>query len=1136
MPNQAGHRRSRSHIETDDEADEARYGGKSSSPASEGAKRMRLRGGRRSIESAIDDEEDDEFHSFANTEEVPRTNGAPTTNGVSRGEFQPGAIVRVMVENFVTYEHAEFYPGPNLNMVIGPNGTGKSSLVCAICLGLGYHSNVLGRASSFGEFVKHGKDTAIVEVELQKRRRDRANYVIRLRINREDNSRKFWVNGRESTQKAIQGLMRDLRIQIDNLCQFLPQDKVAEFAGLNAVDLLTKTLQAAAPREMIETQNTLKTIYAEQKEAQHQAESDKEHLRGLEMRQQGQQADVERLREREEIQVMIKNLQDARVLVEYQEAGKRHHDAKERKKEAQRRLRRLEEEAGPSLEAVNRKQEYQAQIQAVVEDRKKALRDAEHAANRIVGSIEEIDDKIKDLDNKKESEHGLMATKKQELGAARKKIASLENAHKKETKEFNPAEWNRKIREQEHLLRDNEGELRQNEVDQSNIKEQGRAKQNEVRQIEQDMAALNSQEGQKLNHLRRNAPDVAKGWDWLQEHKDEFEKEVFGPPMLSCSVKDERYSNHIQAILQREDFLCFTTQSPQDHKKLSQKFYKELGLAVAIRTCTAPLDSFRPPLSQERLAELDFDGLALDYLDGPEPVLAMLCSEKKIHMAAVSLKETSDETFDKILQGEAISSFATGSTFYRITRRREYGPGASSTRTTKIGPGQYWTDQPVDTAEKAELERRLVENQRDIEELKHALAELRQKNTELADTEREIKSKIEELKKAKNELQREYNQWLALPDKIENEKKTLQSKVASFKEARQRMADYEDSVDELILEKARLVLEHKDQLAVIRAAHEALLEAQVRLIEARSDLVALKERNQDIVRTLEEEGRVVTELTRELDQLKQSALRALHRAQDLLDGDEDRKAELLSLARDQDVQAIDEEIGAEKAKLELIHAADPGVLRDFENRAVEIERLQRRQAERQRDLDAQHERIQQLREEWEPQLDELVSRINDAFSYNFEQISCAGEVGVHKDEDFERWAIEIRVKFRENETLQKLDQHRQSGGERAVSTIFYLMSLQSMAQAPFRVVDEINQGMDPRNERMVHERMVEIACREHTSQYFLITPKLLSGLRYDERMRVLCIASGEHMPEQGTKLDFSRCVKIQRRRMAAVGA
>lgn len=55
---------------------------------------------------------------------------------------QPGAIIRVKLTNFVTYASAEFFPGPNLNMVIGPNGTGKSTLVCAICLGLGWPPSV----------------------------------------------------------------------------------------------------------------------------------------------------------------------------------------------------------------------------------------------------------------------------------------------------------------------------------------------------------------------------------------------------------------------------------------------------------------------------------------------------------------------------------------------------------------------------------------------------------------------------------------------------------------------------------------------------------------------------------------------------------------------------------------------------------------------------------------------------------------------------------------------------------------------------------------------------------------------------------------------------------------------------------
>ena len=45
-----------------------------------------------------------------------------------------------------------------------------------------------------------------------------------------------------------------------------------------------------------------------------------------------------------------------------------------------------------------------------------------------------------------------------------------------------------------------------------------------------------------------------------------------------------------------------------------------------------------------------------------------------------------------------------------------------------------------------------------------------------------------------------------------------------------------------------------------------------------------------------------------------------------------------------------------------------------------------------------------------------------------------------------------------------------------MSTMLYLISLQKMSSSPFRVVDEINQGMDPRNERVVHKLIVKAAC------------------------------------------------------------
>jgi hypothetical protein len=86
------------------------------------------------------------------------------------------------------------------------------------------------------------------------------------------------------------------------------------------------------------------------------------------------------------------------------------------------------------------------------------------------------------------------------------------------------------------------------------------------------------------------------------------------------------------------------------------------------------------------------------------------------------------------------------------------------------------------------------------------------------------------------------------------------------------------------------------------------------------------------------------------------------------------------------------------------------------------------------------------------------------------------------------------VAFRDDSELQQLQAHVQSGGERSVSTIMFLMALQAHMPSPFRVVDEINQGMDESNERIVFNRIVQNSTGPDAPQYFLITPNLLQGL------------------------------------------
>lgn len=235
-----------------------------------------------------------------------------------------------------------------------------------------------------------------------------------------------------------------------------------------------------------------------------------------------------------------------------------------------------------------------------------------------------------------------------------------------------------------------------------------------------------------------------------------------------------------------------------------------------------------------------------------------------------------------------------------------------------------------------------------------------------------------------------------------------------MREDKETLSSLADDRDKLVLKKADLVVRHQESLRALRDANDGVIEARLRSIEAASDLAALKDRNVDIVQRLDEERRRVDGLVRQLADHMGKARAARDKAQEVLErAGQDGRDRLMDLAKDKTVEEIDEDIETEKAKLEVIQDADPGVLRDFEKRAREIAKLQSESTTRLADMDRLNGDIQALREEWEPDLDELIRKINDAFSYNFEQISCAGEVGVHKDEDFDKWAVEIKVKFRQ---------------------------------------------------------------------------------------------------------------------------
>lgn len=228
-------------------------------------------------------------------------------------------------------------------------------------------------------------------------------------------------------------------------------------------------------------------------------------------------------------------------------------------------------------------------------------------------------------------------------------------------------------------------------------------KKQRIRDAERQLKNLDSQSGQQEEKLRRTSSDSYRAYMWLRENQNKFENEVIGPPIVSCSVKDPKYADAVESLFQRNDFIAFTVQSRNDFKTLQRSLNIDQGLSdISIRTSTIPLNRFQSPTSNDELRRLRFDGWAKDFLSGPDPVLAILCSENRLHQTPIALRDISDAEFNSLTNGP-ISSWVAGRQSYQVTRRREYGPDATSTRVRPVRPAKVWTSQPVDEETRNEL-------------------------------------------------------------------------------------------------------------------------------------------------------------------------------------------------------------------------------------------------------------------------------------------------------------------------------------------------------------------------------------------------------------------------------------------------
>ncbi|XP_036063819.1 structural maintenance of chromosomes protein 5 isoform X3 [Onychomys torridus] len=1038
--------------------------------------------------------------------EVPskRKNPNPTsTLPRPSGSFVEGSIVRIAMENFLTYDICEVSPGPHLNMIIGANGTGKSSIVCAICLGLAGKPAFMGRADKVGFFVKRGCSKGVVEIELF---RISGNLVITREIDVIKNQSFWFINKKPVTQKIVEEQVAALNIQVGNLCQFLPQDKVGEFAKLSKIELLEATEKSIGPPEMHRYHCELKNFREKEKQLETSCKEKTEYLEKMVQRNERYKQDVERYYERKRHLDLIEMLEAKRPWVEYENVRQEYEGVKLIRDRVKEEVRKLKEGQIPMTRRIEEIERQRRTLETRIKEKANDIKEASQKCKQRQDLIERKDRHIKELQQaltvKQNEEHD----RQKRISNTRRMIEDLQNELRtaENCENLQPqidaiTSDLRRVQEEKGMC---EGEIIDKQREKEMLEKQKRSVGDHIIRFDNLM-------NQKEDKLRQRYRDTYDAVLWLRNNRDRFKQRVCEPIMLTINMKDNKNAKYVENHISSNDLRAFVFESQED----MEIFLREVrdNKKLRVNAVIAPKISYAdkaPARSLNELKQYGFFSYLRELFDAPDPVMSYLCCQYHIHEVPVGTERTR-ERIERVIQETRLKQIYTAEEKYVLKTSFYSNKVISSNTSLKVA--QFLTV-TVDLEQRRRLEEQLKEINRELEAVESGLVALR-------DTNKHLELKDNELRLKKKELLERKTKKRQLEQKIS-------SKLGSIRLMEQDTCNLEEEerkastkIKEINVQKAKLVTELTSLVKICTSLHIQ----KVDLILQNTTVISEKNKLEADYMASSSQLRLTEQQFIELDDNRQ---RLLQKCKELMK----RARQVCNLSADQAVpqefqtafqdlpntlDEIDALLTEERSRASCFTGLNPTVVEEYTKREIEIQQLTEELKGKKVELDEYRENISQVKERWLNPLKELVEKINEKFSNFFSSMQCAGEVDLHteNEEDYDKYGIRIRVKFRSSTQLHELTPHHQSGGERSVSTMLYLMALQELNRCPFRVVDEINQGMDPINERRVFEMVVNTACKENTSQYFFITPKLLQNLPYSEKMTVLFVYNGPHMLE-----------------------
>uniref|UniRef100_A0A671SMZ9 Structural maintenance of chromosomes protein 5 n=1 Tax=Sinocyclocheilus anshuiensis TaxID=1608454 RepID=A0A671SMZ9_9TELE len=948
-----------------------------------------------------------------------------------------------------------------------------------------------------GLYVKRGCSKGSVEIELY---RESGNLIITREIQVENNQSTWMLNKKHASQRAF-------------VFYLVLQEKVGEFAKMSKIELLEATEKSVGPPEMYEFHCELKTYRSKERELENVCKEKANFLEKARQSNERNKLDVERYYMKKRHLDRIQMLEKKKPLVEYETARKELEGVKKEREEMKRKLKSLKEAQEPLLRKIR---SVESQLQPI-----------EHQMSWSTAGI-------KDASQKCKQKHDQLELRNNEVDDIRQDLSL------KQTEE---ADRQKRIGHTQLMIKDLQKEL-QNMGSMEDVTPQIEAVNAELKNIQDEKAKLegesldlrrdkdeasgelhrNDMMKMKEDKLRVRFRDTYTALNWLRNNRDRFKGNVYDPMMLVINVRDARHAKYVESQIPANDLRAFVFQRQEDMEKFMTEVRDTQRLRVNSVIAPAESCSKRPPSRPlETLKRYGFFSYLRELFDAPEEVMSYLCHQYRVNDVPAGTEKTKS-MIEMVIRELQLRVIYTAEEKYNV-KKSNYSNSVVSSNSA-LRPSQFLTT-TIDADERHQLEEQLRAAERKVQRCDQRMATVREQLTKLDRHDNELrakKKKLSELKGKKRQLEQKISTKQDSLRQMEQNEINLQAieeetntKIAAVNN--KKVAIMEEYLSHMQM-KARMSMEK-----VYLALQSAGLSAEKTKLETdcRDSLAELKQ----------------AEVRESLDQIKTNLLAKcktlMSRASAIC------KMMCNSLFYNivcvvsfqafgqlpNTLDEIDAMLNEEKTRAECFTGLSDAVVEEYNRRELEIKNMEKELDDKTNALRTNRQNIAEAKERWLNPLKQLVDQINERFSDFFRSMQCAGEVDLHSEneEEYDKYSIRIRVKFLSSTQLHELTPHHQSGGERSVSTMLYLMALQELNRCPFRVVDEINQGMDPVNERRVFDIVVRTACGVNTSQYFFITPKV--GFVCVCVCVCVCVHNGPYMlpPNKWSEKAFIRRAK-----------